>query len=95
MKTFKDVSWKQHRLGKGNLQGVLQLENDIELSIVAGLGMYSAGKSGVREAVDKVEDVSSFEVAALNSEGKFVGDVKGWLGREDINNIIEMIISNH
>ena len=63
MKTFKDVSWKQHRLGKGNIQGTLQLENGIELSIVAGEGMYSAGKSGVRCAVDKVEDVSSFEVA--------------------------------
>ena len=88
MKTFKDVSWKQHRLGKGNLQGVLQLENDIELSIVAGKGMYSAGKTGVREAVDKVEDVSSFEVAVLNAEGKFIGDVKGWLGREDINKLI-------
>ena len=95
MKTFKDVSWKQHRLGKGNLQGVLQLENDIELSIVAGLGMYSAGKSGVREAVDKVEDVSSFEVAVLNSDGKFVGDVKGWLGREDINNLISKLCSEN
>ena len=88
MKTFKDVSWKQHRLGKGNIQGTLQLENGIELSIVAGEGMYSAGKSGVRCAVDKVEDVSSFEVAVVNTDGKFVGDVRGWLGREDINSLI-------
>ena len=29
--------------------------------VVAGEGMYSAGKDGVRAAVDNVEDVSSFE----------------------------------
>ena len=95
MKTFKDISWKQHKLGKGNIQGLLTLDNGIELSIVAGEGMYYTGKGGVREAVDKVEDVSSFEVAVLNSEGKFVGDVKGWLGREDINNLISKLCSEN
>ena len=89
MKTFKDVNWKQHRLGKGHIQGLLKLDNDIELSIVAGTGMYSAGKTGVREAVDKDEDVSSFEVAVLNAEGKGRGDVNGWLGREDIDKLIQ------
>ena len=89
MKTFKDVSWKQHRLGKGHIQGLLMLDNGIELSIVAGTGMYSAGKTGVREAVNDVKDVSSFEVAVLNAEGKFIGDVKGWLGREDIDKLIQ------
>ena len=89
MKTFKDVNWKQHRLGKGHIQGLLKLDNDIELSIVAGTGMYSSGRTGNREAVDKVEDVSSFEVAVLNAEGKFIGDVKGWLGREDIDKLIQ------
>ena len=65
MKTFKDISWKQHKIGKGNIQGLLKLDNGIELSIVAGTGMYSAGKTGVRGAVDNVEDVSSFEVAVF------------------------------
>ena len=88
MKSFKDISWSQHRLGKGHIQGTLKLENGIELSIVAGEGMYSAGKSGVRCAVDKVEDVSSFEVAVVNPDGEFMGDVKGWLDREDINSLI-------
>ena len=31
----------------------------------------------------------------LNSEGKFVGDVKGWLGREDINNLIIKLCSEN
>ena len=60
MKTFKDVSWKQHRLGKGYIQGLLKLDNGIELSIVAGKGMYSAGKTGVRGAVDNVEDIKNY-----------------------------------
>ena len=91
MKTFKDVSWKQHRLGKGNIQGLLKLDNGIELSIVAGTGMYSAGKTGVRGAVDNVEDVSSFEVAAIDVDGKFLGDPKGWQSREDINELIKLL----
>ena len=57
MKTFKDITFKQHKLGKGNIQGLIMLDNGIELSVVAGTGMYSAGKTGVREAVDNVKDV--------------------------------------
>ncbi len=91
MKTFKDVSWKQHRLGKGNIQGLLMLDNGIELSIVAGTGMYSSGKTGNREAVDKVEDVSSFEVMAIDVDGEFLGDAKGWQSREDINELIKLL----
>jgi len=48
MKTFKDIIFKQHRLGKGFIQGLLMLDNGIELSVVAGDGMYSSGKTGVR-----------------------------------------------
>ena len=91
MKTFNDVSWKQHGLGKGNIRGLLKLDNGIELSIVAGTGMYSAGKTGVRGAVDNVEDVSSFEVAAIDVDGEFLGDPKGWQSREDINELIKLL----
>ena len=88
MKKFKDISWKQHRLGKGHIQGLLMLDNGIELSVVAGTGMYSAGKNGVREAVDNVKDVSSFEVMVIDVDGEFLGDPKGWQSREDINKLI-------
>ena len=94
MKTFKDIKFKQHRVGKGAIQGLLVLDNGIELSVVAGLGMYSAGKSGVREAVDKVEDVSSFEVAVFDQDGNFIGAdndlVLGWQSREDIDKLIQI-----
>ena len=74
MKTFKDIIFKQHRLGKGFIQGLLMLDNGIELSVVAGIGMYSSGRNGVREAVDKVENASSFEVAIFDQDGEFIGD---------------------
>jgi len=93
MKTFKDISWKQHGLGKGHIQGLLMLGNGIELSVVAGSGMYSAGKTGVRGAVDNVEDVSSFEVAVFGQDGKFIPAendmVLGWQSREDIDKLIQ------
>ena len=41
MKTFKDISWKQHKLGKGNIQGLLTLDNGIELSIVTTYLLFS------------------------------------------------------
>jgi|TARA_B110000438_G_C15787318_1_gene639030 hypothetical protein len=91
MKTFKDITFKQHKLGKGNIQGLIMLDNGIELSVVAGTGMYSAGKNGVREAVDNVKDVSSFEVMAIDVDGEFLGDPKGWQSREDINELIKLL----
>ena len=94
MKTFEDITWKQHQLGKGNIQGLLKLDNGIELSIVAGTGMYSAGKTGVRGVVDNVEDVSSFEVAVFDQNGKFIPSendmVLGWRSREDIDKLIQI-----
>tara|TARA_B110000259_G_scaffold143572_1_gene161713 strand:+ start:1589 stop:1873 length:285 start_codon:yes stop_codon:yes gene_type:complete len=91
MKTFKDIIFKQHKVGKGSIQGLLMLDNGIELSVVAGTGMYSAGKTGVREAVDNVKDVSSFEVAVFDQDGEFIGGdmVLGWQSREDINELIK------
>ena len=91
MKSFKDVIFKKHRLGKGHIQGLLMLDNGIELSVVAGSGMYSTSKDGARSAVNKVEDVSSFEVAAIDVDGEFLGDPKGWQSREDINELIKLL----
>ena len=93
MKSFKDVIFKKHRLGKGHIQGLLMLDNGIELSVVAGSGMYSAGKDGVRGEVNNVKDASSFEVAIFDQDGEFIGDdmVLGWQSREDIDNIIKKL----
>jgi hypothetical protein len=94
MKTFKDIKFKQHALGKGNIRGLLKLDNGIELSVVAGEGMYSNGKGGVRGPADKVEDVSTFEVAMFDQDGNFIGVdddlVLGWQSREDIDKLIQI-----
>ena len=94
MKKFEDIKWKKHRLGKGHIQGLLMLDNGIELSIVAGEGMYSTGKGGVREAVNKAEDVSTFEVAIFDPAGNFIPAdndmVLGWQSREDIDKLIQI-----
>jgi hypothetical protein len=66
------------------------LDNGIELSVVAGKGMYSTGKNGIRSAVDKVKDVSTFEVAVIDPDGKFIGEVIGWQSRADIDTIIQL-----
>ena len=94
MKKFEDIKFKQHRLGKGHIQGLLKLDNGIELSVVAGKGFYSASKNGIRSAVDNVKDVSSFEVAVFDDGGNFIesdsGSVLGWQSRSDINNLIQI-----
>ena len=61
------------------------------MSVVAGDGMYSNGKTGNRAAVSKVEDVSSFEVAIIDEnlpEEEQQWEVMGWQSREDIDKLI-------
>ena len=85
MKKFEDIKWKQHRLGKGFIQGLLMLDNGIELSVVAGPGMYSLP----RDAGNSPDDFDKFEVAVIDQDGKFIGDPKGWQSRSDIDELIE------
>jgi len=87
---FEDIKWKQHRVGKGSIQGLLMLDNGIELSVVAGPTMYSLPK----DAGNSPDDFDAFEVAVFDQDGKFIsskeGDVLGWQSREDINKLIQI-----
>tara|TARA_Y100000389_G_scaffold191510_1_gene217801 strand:+ start:263 stop:529 length:267 start_codon:yes stop_codon:yes gene_type:complete len=85
MKKFKDIKWKQHKLGEGFIQGLLMLDNGIELSVVAGPGMYSLP----RDAGNSPDDFDKFEVAVIDQDGKFIGDVEGWQSRDDIDELIK------
>ena len=85
MKKFEDIEWKQHRVGKGSIQGLLMLNSGIELSVVAGPGMYSLP----RDAGNSPDDFDKFEVAVIDQDGKFIGDPKGWQSRSDIDELIE------
>ena len=93
MKTFADVKFKKHRVIEGAIQGLLTLDNGIELSVVAGSGLYSLpGGSGPNEIKLKgPDDVNKFEVAVIDKGGDFIGDdVQGWQTRTQIDKIIEI-----
>lgn len=94
MKTFKDLKFKEHPLRVG-IQASLELKPNVFLSVVAGEGMYSTCKEGVKKAVSKVEDVVSFEVAIIDenlAEDQQEWEVKGWQTREDINLLLANIL---
>ena len=91
MKTFKDLVFKKHKVCKG-IQASLEIKPNVFISVVAGEGMYSTSRNGVKKSVDKVEDVSSFEVAIINEnlpDDEQEWDVQGWVSREDINKLIQ------
>ena len=91
MKTFKDLVFKKHKVCKG-IQASLEIKPNVFISVVAGEGMYSTSRNGVKKAVDKVEDVSSFEVAIINEnlpDDEQQWDVNGWQTRDDINKLIK------
>jgi len=90
MKTFKDLVFKKHKVCKG-IQASLEIKPNVFISVVAGEGMYSTSRNGVKKAVDKVEDFSSFEVAIINEnlpDDEQQWDVQGWVSREDIDKLI-------
>jgi hypothetical protein len=90
MKTFKDLVFKKHKVCKG-IQASLELKPNIFISVVAGEGMYSTSKKGVRAEASKPEDVSTFEVAIINENlepDQQQWDVSGWQSREDIDKIM-------
>lgn len=84
MKTFDDLVFKPHAIGKGAVQSRLDLGNDIEVSVVGGPGLYGDGKT-------------TFEVAAFyKTLGKFVpmpdgDDVSGWNSKEEVTDIINYL----
>ena len=83
MKTFDDLVFKPHPLGRGAVMARLDLGNDIEVSVVGGPGLYGNG-------------TTSFEVAAFyKTLGKFVpfenDDVSGWNSKEEVTKIINRL----
>jgi hypothetical protein len=83
MKTFDDLVFKPHPMGRGAVQARMDLGNDIEVSVVGGPGLYGNG-------------TTSFEVAAFyKTLGKFVpfenDDVSGWNSKEEVTKIINKL----
>lgn len=84
MKTFDDLVFKSHPMGRGAVMARLDLGNDIEVSVVGGSNLYGNG-------------TTSFEVAAFyKTLGKFVpmedgNDVSGWNSKEEVTKIINKL----
>jgi hypothetical protein len=84
MKTFDDLVFKPHSIGRGAVQARLDLGNDIEVSVVGGPGLYGNGKT-------------TFEVAAFyKTLGKFVpmpggDDFSGYYSKEEVTKIINYL----
>ncbi len=84
MKTFDDLVFKPHRLGGNHIQAILDLGNDIEVSVVGGDNMYGNG-------------ITSFEVAGwYKTLGKLVpmpdgDDVSGCNSKEEVTELINYL----
>lgn len=81
MANFNNLVFVDHPRLNG-IMSKYRFNNGKEISIVAGEGMYSNSRNGLRESVTDVKDVASFEVM-------FDGEVEGFCTRERINEIFE------
>ena len=79
---FKNLSFIDHPNTYDAIMAQVICNNGKRVSVVAGRGMYSTSKNGVKDICNKVEDALTFEVA--------VGDkILGWQSREDIDKILQ------
>ena len=93
--TFKDLKFIPHKvIPKKGIQATLEVKPKVFISVIAGEGFYSSGKTGNRTAVTNPKDVSTFEVGIidenLNKEDQ-QWDVQGRQSREDIDNILKNV----
>ena len=82
MANFKNLVFVSHPMVPGGIMAKYRFDNGKVISIVAGEGLYSNSKNGIREAVNDVNDVASFEVM-------FDNEVEGYCTRERINEIFK------
>lgn len=83
MARFKNLVFVSHPMNPEKaIMAKYVFDNGKVISIVAGEGLYSNSREGLRKPVTNPDDVASFEVM-------FDGEVTGWQSREDINKIFE------
>ena len=94
---FNDIKFGTHPTGRG-IQGKLKV-NGFTLSVIAGTSAYSTP----REDLNSPDDFSSFEIAVFDSNGDWAtetffpdlgDDVKGWVDRDEITELIGKL-QNH
>ena len=83
MARFKNLVFISHPMNPTKaIMAKYRFDNGKELSVIAGEGLYSNSKDGIRSAVKGVDEVASFEIM-------FDGEVEGWQTREAIDKIFE------
>ena len=79
---FKNLSFIDHPNTYDAIMAQVICNNGKRVSVVAGRGMYSTSKKGVKEMCHKVEDALTFEVMVDGQE------ILGWQTREQIDKIL-------
>ena len=91
---FEDLVFDKHRvMPTEGIAALAIFPNDIEVSVVAGKGLYSTpGGLSLQDEnkgiVSNADEVSTFEVGIFRGDNEV--EVLGWQTREDI----EMIFNN-
>ena len=95
MKTFKDLKFKNNKMG--GVGASHTFENGLTISVQASKNHYCSP----REDLDSEDKYSSFEVAIIDKENNFVtaefildalDSIIGWQSEEEINEIIKEIL---
>ncbi len=81
---FKNLSFIAHPNINDAIMAQVICDNGKRVSVVAGTGMYSTSRTGVRQACNNVEDALTFEVLIEGEE-----DVRGWQSREEIDILLK------
>ena len=81
---FKNLSFIDHPNINDGIMAQVICNNGKRVSVVAGKGIYSTSKSGVKQACNEVEDALTFEVFVEGED-----DVRGWQSREQIDIILK------
>ncbi len=81
---FKNLSFIDHPNINDGIMAQVICNNGKRVSVVAGKGMYSTSKSGVKQACNEVEDALTFEVFVEGED-----DDRGWQSREQIDIILK------
>tara|TARA_B110000977_G_scaffold49855_1_gene67747 strand:- start:1800 stop:2069 length:270 start_codon:yes stop_codon:yes gene_type:complete len=84
MANFDNLVFIDHPSIPDSIMAKHKFDSGKVISVVAGIGLYSNSKAGVKAAATKPEDVTSFEVLVEGED-----DVRGWQNRDDINRIME------
>jgi|APSaa5957512535_1039671.scaffolds.fasta_scaffold415932_2 hypothetical protein len=96
MKTFNDLKFKPHRNGqRGSVHAQMDLGNGYVLSVVAGEGNRMGNNSQIGHGL--YNDEGTYEIAVFEN-GEFTkisssDDVLGWQSPEEIDVLIEEIVS--